>query len=52
MVIQNISSDGKTTDLTFTIKRDDLKRTLEIIKNNKKLNLKTLLKMIRFQKFL
>ena len=52
MVIQNISSDGKPSDLTFLIiKRDDLK-TLEIIKSNKKLNLKTLLKMIRFQKFL
>ncbi len=37
MVIQNISSDGKTTDLTFTIKRVDLSKTLEIIKNNKKI---------------
>jgi len=35
MVIQNISSDRKTTDITFTIKRDDLKKTLEILKNNK-----------------
>tara|TARA_B110001452_G_scaffold250312_1_gene238423 strand:- start:10 stop:1221 length:1212 start_codon:yes stop_codon:yes gene_type:complete len=35
MVIQNISSDQKTTDITFTIKRDDLSKTLEIIKNNK-----------------
>ena len=40
MVIQNISSDGKTTDLTFTIKRDDLKKTLEIIKSNKKIKFK------------
>ncbi len=38
MVIQNISSDGKTTDITFTIKRDDLKKTLEILKSNKKIN--------------
>ena len=37
MVIQNISSDGKRTDLTFTIKRDELSKTLEIIKNNKKI---------------
>ena len=37
MVIQNISPDGKTTDLTFTIKRDDLNKTIEIIKNNKKI---------------
>tara|TARA_A100001011_G_scaffold393577_1_gene483754 strand:- start:1440 stop:2651 length:1212 start_codon:yes stop_codon:yes gene_type:complete len=37
MVIQNISSDGKKTDLTFTIKRDDLDKALEILKNNKKI---------------
>ena len=38
MVIQNISSDHKTTDITFTIKRDDLSKTLEIIKNNNMIN--------------
>ena len=26
MVVQNISLDGKETDLTFTIKADDLKK--------------------------
>jgi len=36
MVIQNISPDGKTTDLTFTIKRNDLSKTIKIIKSNKK----------------
>ena len=36
MVIQNISSDGRTTDLTFTIKRSDLNKTIKIIKSNKK----------------
>jgi len=36
MVIQNISSDGKITDLTFTIKRSDLNKTIKIIKLNKK----------------
>ena len=35
MVIQNISSDEKITDITFTIKRDDLLKTIEILKNNK-----------------
>ena len=35
MVIQNISSDQKTTDITFTIKRDDLLKTIEILKNNR-----------------
>ena len=34
MVIQNISSDTKTTDITFTIKRDDVDKTIEILKNN------------------
>jgi aspartate kinase len=39
MVIQNISSDGKKTDITFTIKREDLRKTLSLIeKNNKNLN--------------
>ena len=28
MVIQNVSSDGKTTDLTFTIKREELEKQL------------------------
>ncbi len=35
MVVQNISSNGKETDITFTIKREDLQKTLSIIKNNK-----------------
>ncbi|MDC0418726.1 aspartate kinase [Pelagibacteraceae bacterium] len=36
MVIQNISPDGKKTDLTFTIKRNDLRRAIKLIKSNKK----------------
>ena len=36
MVIQNISPDGKTTDLTFTIKRNDLSKAIKIIKSNKR----------------
>jgi aspartate kinase len=36
MVIQNISPDGKKTDLTFTIKRNDLSKTIKLIKSNKK----------------
>ena len=35
MVIQNVSSDQKTTDITFTIKRDDVSTTKDILKNNK-----------------
>ena len=36
MVIQNTSLDGKTANITFTIKQVDLKKTLSIIENNKK----------------
>ncbi len=32
MIVQNISSDGKTTDMTFTVPRGDLPRALEAIK--------------------
>ena len=35
MVVQNISSNNKETDLTFTIKTDDLKKTQKLIKQNK-----------------
>tara|TARA_X000000950_G_scaffold265452_1_gene339741 strand:- start:250 stop:1461 length:1212 start_codon:yes stop_codon:yes gene_type:complete len=38
MVIQNISSDQKTTDITFTVKRDDVSKTKEILSNNNKIN--------------
>ena len=39
MVIQNTSLDGKKANITFTIKQEDLKKTLNIIeKNKKKLN--------------
>ena len=36
MVIQNTSLDGKKANITFTIKQEDLKKTLSIIKKNKK----------------
>ena len=42
MVIQNVSSDGKTTDLTFTIKREEFDKTIDTIKNNKKIKFKEL----------
>ena len=43
MVVQNISANGKETDLTFTIKTDDLNKTKKIIKNNKNINFRKLL---------
>ncbi|MDC6465195.1 aspartate kinase [Pelagibacteraceae bacterium] len=36
MVIQNTSLDGKTANVTFTIKREDLSKTLSLIEKNKK----------------
>jgi aspartate kinase len=42
MVIQNISSDQKTTDISFTIKRDDVFKTLDILKNNKDIDYKNI----------
>ena len=43
MVVQNISANGKETDLTFTIKTDDLNITKRIIKENKKINFRKIL---------
>ena len=43
MVIQNISSDQKTTDITFTIKRDDVSKTKKILKNNKNIDYKNII---------
>jgi aspartate kinase len=43
MVVQNISANGKETDLTFTIKADDLGKTKKIILQNKKINFRDLI---------
>jgi aspartate kinase len=43
MVVQNISANGKETDLTFTIKSEDLKKTKKIIYENKKINFRKLI---------
>ena len=37
MVVQNISLNGKETDMTFTIKSEDVKKTEKLIKQNKKI---------------
>ena len=37
MVIQNISTDGKKTDITFTTKRQDCKNAISLIESNKKI---------------
>ena len=43
MVIQSVAADNKTTDITFTIKRGDLLKTLEILNNNKKIKYKNII---------
>ena len=43
MVVQNISPNGKETDLTFTIKSEDLNKTKKIIKDNTSINFRKLL---------
>ncbi len=43
MVVQNISANGKETDLTFTIKTEDLNKTKKIIELNKSIKFRKLL---------
>ncbi len=42
MVIQNVSSDEKKTDITFTIKREDLSKTKKILEKNKDIKYKSI----------
>ena len=42
MIVQNVSPDGKYTDMTFTVPRADLPRAIETIKSLKELNYKEL----------
>jgi aspartate kinase len=35
MIVQNVSDDGKATDLTFTVTRSDLEHAVDILKENK-----------------
>ena len=42
MVVQNISLNGNETDLTFTIKSEDVKKTEKLIKQNKKISYRKL----------
>ena len=43
MVVQNISPNGKETDLTFTIKTEDLNKTKKILEENKTINYRKLI---------
>ncbi len=35
MIVQNVSEDGKTTDLTFTVSRTDLDRAVKVLNDNR-----------------
>ena len=43
MVVQNISANGKETDLTFTIKSEDLYKTTKLLKNNTNIKFRNLI---------
>ena len=43
MVVQNISANGKETDLTFTINSDDLSKTTKLLKQNNKIKFRNLI---------
>ncbi len=43
MVVQNISANGQETDLTFTIKTEDLNKTKKTIQENKSISYRKLL---------
>ena len=43
MVVQNVSAGGKETDLTFTIKLEDLNKTRKLVENNKEINFRKLI---------
>ena len=36
MIVQNVSEDGRATDLTFTVPTDDFQRTLGVLEDGKK----------------
>ena len=43
MVVQNISANGKETDLTFTIKSDELVKTEKLIRKNTKIRFRKII---------
>ena len=43
MVVQNVSAGGRETDLTFTIKLEDLKKTRKLVENNRYIKFRKLI---------
>jgi len=38
MIVQTSSADGGETDISFTVKKDDIKKVINLLKNNKKIS--------------
>ena len=38
MIVQSSSADGGETDITFTIKKEDIKKSINLLKKNKKIS--------------
>ena len=51
MVVQNISQNGKETDLTFTIRAEDLKKTEKLIKKINQYHIRSYLLIKVYQKY-
>ncbi len=43
MIVQTSSADGGETDITFTIKKEDIKRVVNLLKKNKKISYKKII---------
>jgi aspartate kinase len=43
MIVQTSSADGGETDITFTIKKEDIKRVINLLKKNKKISYKKII---------
>jgi len=50
MIVQTSSADKKDTDITFTIKREDIKNVLKLLKKNKKISYKKIIQNDRVSK--
>jgi aspartokinase len=51
MIVQTSSADGGETDITFTIKKEDIKRVINLLKKNKKISYEKLFMMTKFRRY-
>ena len=38
MIVQNVTADGKNTDMTFTVQAAELPRALEVLKRSRRIS--------------